>query len=36
MLCKNLIDGAEALNLDVLNIIPGLKRSILSAVAGFV
>lgn len=36
VLCENIVDGAEAPNLDVLNIIPGLKRNILSAVAGFV
>lgn len=36
VLCKNLIDVNEAPNLDVLNIIPGLKRNILSVVAGFV
>lgn len=36
LLCKNHTDGAEAPNLDVLNILPGLKRNIPSVVAGFV
>lgn len=36
LFCKNRTDGAEAPNLDVLNILPGLKRNIPSVVAGFV